>query len=140
MVKTTPINEKQRKLLTIRQLEQQITVLQREIENGRGALREMLMTTGSLERLSKDKGENNALIPLGSGAFVNAKIPELNKILVEVGAGVVVEKTTEEAITLINEKKEKLSNNLKKANMDLNNLSNEHNKIVKEIYDQDLRK
>jgi prefoldin alpha subunit len=78
------------------QLQQQSSAL-------RGLAQENRSSKEALEKIS----ESETLFPLGSGAFIKAK-PSSKKVLVEIGAGVTVEKTLDEAKKTLDERHEQL--------------------------------
>ncbi len=61
---------------------------------------ESTLAAATLEGLSK-QGGGEAMFPLGSGAFVKAVLAKENKVLLDIGAGVVAEKSFEEASQLL---------------------------------------
>ena len=53
---------------------------------------------------------SEVLIPLGGGVFVNGKTPPVDKILVAIGADVVVEKSIDEALKYLEERVKGMEN------------------------------
>lgn len=51
----------------------------------------------TLEKISKEKKEADILLPIGGGAFIDAKAKNPAKVLFDVGNGIVIEKTSNEA-------------------------------------------
>jgi len=51
----------------------------------------------TLEKISKEKKEADILLPIGGGAFIDAKAKNPAKVLFDVGNGIVIEKTANEA-------------------------------------------
>ncbi|HLC37831.1 MAG TPA: prefoldin subunit alpha [Candidatus Norongarragalinales archaeon] len=78
------------------QIQQQASAL-------RGLVQENRSSKESLEKMS----ESETMFPTGSGVFVKAK-PSSKKVLVEIGAGVIVEKTADEAVKTLDERHEQL--------------------------------
>ncbi len=139
-MKLQQVTEKDKKMLKVRQLEQQMHIFQRDITNGKNALREIATTIGTLENLKKEKGEQNSLVPLGSGVFTNAKISNLNKLLIEIGSGVIVEKTVDETIEIITIRRDKITLNLNKMSRDVSILSKEYNELAMTLYQKQAKK
>ncbi|MFH1056527.1 MAG: prefoldin subunit alpha [Candidatus Micrarchaeota archaeon] len=79
--------------------------LQNQIGTLNALVQENQAAKESLESLEKNSGE--ALFPIGGGVMVKAK-PSVQKVLVEIGAKVIAEKTVSEAIAILDERKEKL--------------------------------
>jgi prefoldin alpha subunit len=51
-----------------------------------------------------DENEVESLTPVGIGVYIKTLIPPINKLLVNVGAGVTIEKTREDAISYVEAK------------------------------------
>jgi len=97
-------------------------------------LRETLIARNTLEELKKiDKGE--LLVPIGGGCYIEADIKKLNKITINVGAGIAKEVSIEESISKLDEN----TDNIKKV---ISNARENLSKIEKELaaIDQELRK
>ena len=54
----------------------------------------------SLKVLKEKAGDSQCLVPIGAGAFAPASIGN-GKVLVDIGAGVIVEKTYDEALSIL---------------------------------------
>ena len=61
--------------------------------------------------MKEAKNGSEILIPIGGGTFAYADTKDVNKILTDVGSGIVVEKTPDEAIAVINKRIESLQIN-----------------------------
>ncbi len=83
-------------------LKQQLKDLEVYLQSLDDRLQDLRLMVNALEEFSKVKTPANALIPLVSGVFVDGEIKNLEKVKVNVGAGVVVEKSLPEAIDLLN--------------------------------------
>ncbi|MCD6464734.1 prefoldin subunit alpha [Candidatus Woesearchaeota archaeon] len=83
-------------------LKQQLKDLEVYLQSLDDRLQDLRVMVSALEEFSKVKTPANALIPLVSGVFVDGEIKNLEKVKVNVGAGVVVEKSLPEAIDLLN--------------------------------------
>jgi prefoldin alpha subunit len=69
------------------------------------------MTVGQLH----DTDENSELlIPVGAGTFVNASLKNTSNVLIGVGAGIVLEKTVDEAVMKLDERMKRIQENLEK--------------------------
>jgi len=73
-------------------LQQQLGILQESVAQLEVALE-------SVKSLKTAKG--SSLVPLGGGAMVRAKLESEGKVLIDVGAGVVVEKEIDDAVVVI---------------------------------------
>jgi prefoldin alpha subunit len=85
----------------------EIAVALKEIENRQKELLilaiELEKTRRAIERIKEVEGKD-ILVNIGSNCMVRARIESVEKILVPVGAGIVLEKTPEEAKKLIEER------------------------------------
>lgn len=108
--------------------EAQAKQLQRNVEMLQAALEEALSSQAAVQALSKSDGAAT-IFPLGSRVFVTAKPEKKNKLLVEAGAGVMVEKTCEEALTDLEEAVRKIRDGLAKAQEQLAEISRKANDL-----------
>ncbi|NHJ40877.1 MAG: prefoldin subunit alpha [Asgard group archaeon] len=72
--------------------------LQVEIETLQSFLIDLTRSKQTLEGLKEEKKPEETLLQLGSGVMIRAKPIEPNKVYLNVGAGVIVSKTLNEAI------------------------------------------
>ncbi len=79
------------------QAQNQLAALQQFIAEATVAL-------STLNALRQPAGVGESLFPVGSGAFVKATLADSQKLLVEIGAGVVAEKTFDEASKILEER------------------------------------
>jgi prefoldin alpha subunit len=81
----------------------------------------ILELQGTLASIDEIEKSEEVLFPLGSDAYTFVKITEKNKIIVEIGANVALEKSIEESKEL-----------LKKRKAELENVLNETQKVISE--------
>jgi prefoldin alpha subunit len=79
----------------------------------------------TIEQLDKTEGINDILVPVGTGVFVNASTKDTSKVLIDIGAGVITEKTVDDAIKKIDDRIETLEENQKKLISMAQQLQNE---------------
>ncbi len=82
------------------------------------AIEEVENSKESLKEIKELKEEKDSFVNFGSGIFVKGKIYPVEKVLVDAGAGVVVEKSVEEAEEILEKRKENLEKALKKIEED----------------------
>ena len=68
----------------------------------------------TIEQLDKTEDGADILVPAGLGVFINASAKNTSKVLVDIGAGIITEKTVDNAIKKIDERIETLQENQKK--------------------------
>jgi len=87
--------------LVLRNLVQE---LQRRVDALNRVLMEISDTISSLESVKELDEEHFILFPIGFMSYVKGKVVNKNKVLINVGAGVVIEKTVEEAMEYLKDK------------------------------------
>ncbi|MBO3803204.1 MAG: prefoldin subunit alpha [Candidatus Brockarchaeota archaeon] len=99
----------------IRQAYVEVKVLESYAEEIRTRLQVVLTTTTELqttrtaiEELAKTAEGTPLLVNLGGGVYGMAKLADRSKILIDVGTGVVVEKTVDGSLEIINKRLEEL--------------------------------
>ena len=94
-----PGEQQVRQLLSdIRLLESSARVLQSRLDIISAALSETLTAVQTLEGSREASEGTESLIPIGSGSFVKARLAEPQKAIIGIGAGVCIEKTTDDSI------------------------------------------
>ncbi|MGQ9515270.1 MAG: prefoldin subunit alpha [Thermoproteota archaeon] len=99
----------------IRQAYVEVKILESYAEEIRARLQVVLTTAMDLqttktaiEELSKTAVDTPILVNLGGGVYSMTKLADSKKILIDVGTGVVVEKTVEGSLEIINKRLEDL--------------------------------
>ena len=108
--------DSQRLALQARILQSNAEEMRQQLLSIRQAAQEIAATIASLGALSSAREE--ALFPLGSGAFVKGKVTG-DDVLVEAGARVVVEKPVEDAKALLNSRLAELDSASKRMEQEL---------------------
>lgn len=96
----------------IKLMEGQISMLQQQALALSNAVAEMSNTRSTLESMRGLEKESEALLPLGSGIFAHGTIGKQPSVLVDVGAGILVEKSPEEAGRLLDGREAEARKNL----------------------------
>lgn len=78
-----------------------VELLRQQLSTLAGSLSELNMTVGALKSLKETPPSTDILVPLGSDTFIPAKLPSVDRVLVGLGADVMVERTAEEAIKIL---------------------------------------
>jgi len=100
------INAKQIELQVI---SQQINQIQQQLQQVEMQIMDLTATVQGIDDLTKSKLDSEVLAPLNAGIYVKTKLKDNKTLLVNVGAGVTVEKTAEQV-------KEILKNQLTELN------------------------
>jgi prefoldin alpha subunit len=97
-------NQLKQILLEIRMMEGTVNTLQQRLQIVIASLSELRIAKNSLEDLKNIEHGNHLLVPVGGAAFVNARLGEINKIVVGIGADVSVEMAFDDALLDISER------------------------------------
>lgn len=92
----------------IQLLEATLNVIKSRLDVTEATLNESRMALETLKAIESAKEGDSILVPIGAGSYIFAKIENINKVIVGVGANVCVEKTIKESIDMINERIAKL--------------------------------
>jgi len=87
----------------------------------------------AFEDITKLKEKNEVLVPIGNGIFSHGKITETQKFLVEVGAGILMEKDPESARKFLEEKKNEIEKLAEELQAEINETSERMNSLAAEI-------
>lgn len=130
-------NEKevQKKYIMLELLRGQIANIQEQMINIQSKILELTNSINSLNELKEYKKGTEILVPLGANSFAKAKLLGVEKLMVNVGAGVMVEKGLEESketirdqIKILEQVGEKLGERLRDLNLQVKKLQMELSK------------
>lgn len=113
--------ELQEKIIAHRLIEAKIEGLLKQREVLIKSLMEIEESINGIKELEK-KGED-VLFSLGSQTYIPCKIVEKDKIIVEVGANVAIEKSLEEGRQILEKRKEEISKSIASIEAAINQLS-----------------
>ena len=88
-------------------------------------IEEARLAAYALQNISLDK-ENEALMPLGVGVYLKTIIPSIDRLLVNIGAGVTIEKTREDTLHYIESR-------IKEFEIGLNQLTEQKKQITSQL-------
>jgi prefoldin alpha subunit len=97
--------EMQEKVIQMRYIESQANSIQQQMVIAENALISIDTAINSLTELQKSKA-TESMTPLGAGVFAYATLKDTERVLIDVGSGVVVEKPIAEATKLLGERRE----------------------------------
>ncbi len=126
-------NEKelQEKMLIYRTLEARLEALIRQRDLVSSKIEEIMSTASSIDEISKS--QENILFKLGSEAYTYGNVADKNKVLVEIGAGIVLEKSPEDGKEILNKRKQEMENVLKDIQNNISQISNAVSQLGPEI-------
>jgi prefoldin alpha subunit len=125
-----PSEEEVRRLLMVYQQYQaeaeaivrQLNLFQLSVEGCEKALK-------AVEAMETAEDGQEMLVPIGQDSFVHAKLTSKDKVILGVGAGVSIEKSTSEAKESLSKRKAQLSEASAKLNQTLSKIEQEMGKI-----------
>src|SRR3989344_727082 len=103
------------KYMQLQMLQQQAEQITDYVEKLQMQQKELETSIEALTELQKTKVNTEILAPIANGVFLKAELKDNQNLVVNVGAEVTVEKTIPEVISLLQEQKEKISENIKEA-------------------------
>ena len=93
--------ELSQKYLEFQLLNQQIQQAQQQLQLLTKQITELKTLSKNLQELSKSKKDSEMYTNLGVGVNIKSKLTDIKKLLVNVGAGILVQKTPEETIKIV---------------------------------------
>ena len=120
------------KLLEFQLVESRLKVLESRRNLILSKIAEIERTIQCLDDVQKS-GESEILLSIGSNVYVPGSLKKSEKILVELGAGVAVEKSVEGARSFLEKKLKILENGIASIENEMVNLSQRLNELGREI-------
>ena len=114
-----------RNLTMIEYYKEQLSSIDMQAQYLQAAIADFHKAKITVEQLHKTSDKSEILIPIGGGTFLNGSLHDTSKVLVDIGAGLVTEKTIEGAVKKINERIKTLQENQEKLMEMAQKLQNE---------------
>ena len=99
-------------------------------------LRDLETALATITALIDEPAGKETLVPIGFGSFVNATLTSTDKVVIGIGAGVSVEKKTEDAKVFLENRKEELTKYFEQMNNAFAKLAEEMQKIEMTVQKQ----
>jgi len=122
--------ELQEKILVFRLLESRFENMVKQRDVLASKIVELQTTLNTIDEM---KTGDDVLFSLGSSAYAKGKLSDKNKIIVEVGAGVVLEKGLDEAKQILSSRANEIQRVLMKIQRELTEISSELERLEPEI-------
>jgi prefoldin alpha subunit len=94
-------DELQKYMTLIEYYKEQLKTLEYQFSLIQNTINDQTKAKLTLEKMKGTKNDSELLLPIGGGAFINASLKNSSKVLYDVGEGIVIEKTIEDAINKI---------------------------------------
>jgi len=136
----TKEEELQEHMALIEQYKEQLNSLDLQFSYLQNAIMDQTKAKMTLEHLSKTDTGVDVLLPIGSGAFIDATAKKKAKVLFDVGEGIIMEKTYEDVIDKIDKRinnlqqtQEKISNMVQKLQTEAAEVTDKAQKLMSGI-------
>ena len=116
-------------MVLIEQYKEQLTTLETQTSYLQAAIADYSKAKITLENLENADKESEFLFPIGGNTFVEATTKNTLKVLIDIGAGLITEKTPEMAIKKIENRIEDLQKNQEKLIEMIQKLQNEATEV-----------
>jgi prefoldin alpha subunit len=123
----------QEKYFIFQLLQQNLEVLKQNQELVKKQLDEILMTAGVLRELGRIGKEDEIMIPLGGGCFGTGKITDSRNVTVDIGAGIMLSKDVESAVSFLGAREKELEDASRHLIEEMNKIAKKMNEIGTEI-------
>lgn len=112
--------ELQQNILTYRILEARLDAL---VKQRSLVINKILEIASTLESINEIKESGEVLFSLGSNAYTKGKITDKEKIIVEIGANIALEKNVEEAKNTLEKRKKELEESLREIENEIGKIT-----------------
>ncbi len=123
--------ELQEKILSYRLLEARADGVVKQRDFIISKVMELQSTLNSIDEIGKSDGE--VLFPVGGEAYKTGKVVDNDRIVVEIGASVALEKSTKEGKAILEKRKNELESSVNQLQQELIRISETMNKLAPEI-------
>jgi prefoldin alpha subunit len=113
--------EMQEKILTYRILENRLDSFLKQREMVVSKLIEIQNTLSSMDEIEKSK--EDILFPIGAEAYAFGKVVDKKRVMVDIGANVILEKTVEEGKQILEKRKAEVENGLNEMQREIAEMS-----------------
>ena len=125
----TKEDEITRNLTMIEYYKEQLNSIDMQMQYMQAAISDFYKAKLTVEHLPDATDKSDILIPIGGGTFINGVLTDHSKVLVDIGAGYVTEKSIDGAVKKIEERIKTLQENHEKVMSMGQKLQNEANEL-----------
>ncbi|MBP1910231.1 prefoldin subunit alpha [Methanolobus bombayensis] len=112
-----------------RELQKRVEMVQQQMSMVQISLEDCNRAINTIDELSNVSAGSEMMFPIGSGSFVYASISNTDKAVVDIGAGLTVERPIPEAKEILQRRREKLTTALDNMNGSLSQLGQQMQSI-----------
>jgi prefoldin alpha subunit len=130
-----PVDEKevQKKYIMLQLMKQQLNALAEQKNLINEKIAELAVSIDALKKLENVKEGQNIMATLGSNVFISADIHDTEKVLVNIGNGILARKSREDAIIFLQGNMEEIGNIDKELTSEINKYVAEIQKLEPEL-------
>jgi len=124
--------EIQSKIMEMNMLENRLKQLDQQL----GMIEQQILEDEKLEENLKDlknKEKSEAVLPLGGGIFVQGSVEKTDKVLVNIGSKILVEKSVDEAGEILGKRRQKLGDGKEELGNEIKRIVQSMVEIEKEL-------
>ncbi|ADI73633.1 prefoldin, alpha subunit [Methanohalobium evestigatum Z-7303] len=98
------------------QYKNQLESIKQHIDMVYTSSEECVKALNTIESLESLEEGTESMVPIGSGTYMHAQFNDLNRFVIDIGAGISVEKNREDAKETLNKRKEEMDNAYERLN------------------------
>ena len=121
------------KYMQFQMLQQQMEQVSQHLEMFNQQLGDIDISINAVKELGGAKEDNELLAPIADGIFFKGKLTDNQKLVVNVGSNVTVERTIPEVIKLLEQQKEETGKKMQEADEVMQHISKEAMKIYQDV-------
>jgi prefoldin alpha subunit len=118
----TKEEEASKYMMIVEQCKEQLSQLEMQSQYIQATIMDYNKARLTIEQLNKLEKEIEMIFPIGGGTYLNSTTKKQEKILVDIGAGIITEKTYDEAMKKIDEKIQNIEKSLAKLSEMMQNI------------------
>ena len=121
------------KYMQFQTLQQQMEQVSQHLEQFNQQLAELDISIIAIQELGSAEKDNEILAPIADGIFFKGKLTDNQKLVVNVGSNVTVERTIPEVIKLLEQQKEETGKRMQEADEVMQHISKEAMKVYQDV-------
>ncbi len=125
--------EIKQKYMEFQTLNEQIELLTKQLEELNLQNVEIDISIGAVQKIAKTAINTEILTPIANGVFLKAELKDNQKMIVNVGSGITVEKTSKEVVGLLEEQRKNVLTQIESFNSYLQEMHKHAQHIYEEI-------
>ena len=129
----TDEDQMKEKYMQFQMLQQQMEQVSQHLEMFNQQMQDLDISIGAVNELSEAEENNELLAPIADGIFFKGKLSDNQKLVVNVGSNVTVERTIPEVVELLEQQKVEVGKKMQEADEVMQHISKEAMKIYQDV-------